>query len=110
MHESRLKNKQILLCLQRIKVNGNDVLFDILENIYKNTNCLERYMNRPASFWNAFYEKNENKFFKDRHWLKVEFPELHQTTLKDVGGEDANIVIFIVLKKIIPINVDHMHQ
>jgi tRNAThr (cytosine32-N3)-methyltransferase len=29
-----------------------------------------------ANQWNAFYTINENKFFKDRHWLGREFPKV----------------------------------
>ncbi|KAI8990012.1 S-adenosyl-L-methionine-dependent methyltransferase [Pilobolus umbonatus] len=47
----------------------------------------EQYYTQPADYWNKFYEKNENKFFKNRNWLRLEFPELFSTSEESAGKQ-----------------------
>lgn len=55
----------------------------------------ERYHREAAEFWNTFYRNNVNKFFKDRQWLGIEFPELIATTKLNVRARFLFYFAFI---------------
>jgi tRNAThr (cytosine32-N3)-methyltransferase len=45
----------------------------------------DRFNSDPAKWWNLFYKNNTANFFKNRKWLKQEFPILGKVTEEDVG-------------------------
>lgn len=47
----------------------------------------QRYMSDPARYWDLFYRNNKDNFFKDRKWLKVEFPSLYEATQNNAGAK-----------------------
>jgi hypothetical protein len=57
-----------------------------------------QYEKEASQFWDTFYSTHENKFFKDRHWLFTELPELSneqqtenhtETEIITLGSEDS---------------------
>ncbi|XP_044742560.1 tRNA N(3)-methylcytidine methyltransferase METTL2 [Chrysoperla carnea] len=56
----------------------NEAKLKILKNskITLNSENIHDYENNAHEYWNSFYNIHQNRFFKDRHWLFTEFPEL----------------------------------
>ncbi|XP_043254117.1 tRNA N(3)-methylcytidine methyltransferase METTL2 isoform X2 [Colletes gigas] len=61
--------------LAQQKVNQNSIVTFPDEKIWE-------YEHEANKYWDKFYGIHENKFFKDRHWLFTEFPELAMTNVK----------------------------
>lgn len=38
------------------------------------------FNSKPEKYWDIFYKNNKQNFFKDRSWLKIEFPILFEMT------------------------------
>jgi len=43
------------------------------------------YNSNPAKYWDQFYRNNREKFFKDRKWLRIEFPLIFELTEENAG-------------------------
>ncbi|CEJ94520.1 Putative Methyltransferase domain-containing protein [[Torrubiella] hemipterigena] len=46
-----------------------------------------RFNGNPAKWWNLFYKNNTSNFFKDRKWLRQEFPILDEVTQEGAGPQ-----------------------
>ncbi|ORX34064.1 putative S-adenosylmethionine-dependent methyltransferase [Kockovaella imperatae] len=65
----------------------------------------DAYNEDPERYWNAFYANHKDQFFKDRSWLRSEFPELIECSEANAGpkvvlevGCGAGNSIFTLMK------------
>eukprot|EP00731_Ephydatia_muelleri_P007969 Em0004g307a len=61
--------EQQMLAEQKVKDNSSAPLSNEQAEVYEK---------EAGVRWTEFYRQHQNKFFKDRHWLFTEFPELMQ--------------------------------
>lgn len=72
-------------------LDSNSLVNDDPRNVNKNISEFwhRKYRQDLGKNWNLFYKRNETRFFRDRHWIPQEFPELldtsHKIRLFEVG-------------------------
>ena len=54
-----------------------------MEKLKKDTKLVSEFQRNKLETeakrnWDLFYKRNQSNFFKDRHWITREFPELFQ--------------------------------
>lgn len=70
----------------------------------------KKYREEAGKSWNLFYKRNEARFFKDRHWISREFPELLEPTVKtvlEVGCGVGNFALPLLQET--GANLDHLY-
>ena len=101
----RTKNEKLplklittIFCLLRYRDNvewGEKQVQEAEEKLKKNSSTflqeedVLKYENEASKFWDTFYSTHENKFFKDRHWLFTEVPELSGESIVDNPSEET---------------------
>lgn len=54
----------------------------------------DHYTSKAPRYWHEFYKRNEDRFYKDRHYLHEEFPELLDArVMLEVGCGVGNAVV-----------------
>lgn len=57
----------------------------------------KKYRSEAGKSWNLFYKRNLTNFFKDRHWVTREFPEVLQvSSLLEIGCGVGNFILPIL--------------
>lgn len=75
---------------EQMDKNSQSTTGKIIETTDSSTTCSTRnekisdfwhrkYRQDLGKNWNLFYKRNETRFFRDRHWIPQEFPELLDT-------------------------------
>ncbi|XP_056145037.1 mRNA N(3)-methylcytidine methyltransferase METTL8 [Lampris incognitus] len=49
-----------------------------------------KYDTKACTYWDRFYETHQGRFFKDRHWLFLEFPELLPSSPRNIATDGCH--------------------